>query len=103
MGAHSCSHLTIATKLSLLHLLHSVDLAEDSTSLLCLELCNLDLAFPVLVLACLLNAVVLLNDEGEWLGHVLLLLHHLLQLTLSLLDQLGGSLGDLDVSLLLLE
>lgn len=84
-------------------MLHVIDLAKDSTCLLGLELRNFDFAFPVLVLACLLDTVVLLDDEGERLWHVLLLLHQLFQLTLTLLNSFGGSLGDLNVCLLLLQ
>ena len=80
-----------------------VNLAKDGACLLGLEFCDFDLAFPVLVLTCLLHAVVLLHDEGEWLWHVLLLLHHLLQLTLALLNCFRGSLSNFNVCHLLLE
>jgi len=84
--------LLIATEVSLLHL-QLIVLAKNGASLLCFELCNLDLALPVLVFARLFNAVVFLHYECQRLRHVFLVLHQLLQLTLLL-----GNLKDLLLS-----
>ena len=97
MGSLSESLLVTASELSLLHLLHLVVLAEDGASFLCFELCDLDLAFVVHVFASLLNTVVSLLYEREWLWHVLEMLHECLKLSLLLVDLFYGlvSLGDI--------
>ena len=83
----------------LLSLHHSsVTLPQNSTSLLCFELSDLDLPSPVFVVSLLLHPLVLLLDEHEWVWHSfhltlqgrLLLLHilGLVDCNLSVLDVL---------------
>lgn len=83
MHDHPCS-LVLVSKLSLLQLLVLLILASISPSFLSFELGNLDLAFPILVLTGLFDAVVSLLDEVEWLWHVLLVLDELLEFSLLL-------------------
>ena len=97
------SSVTRAAELGLLHLLHLVVLADNGTCLLGLELRDLDLALPVLVLAELLDAVITLLHEIEWLGHVFLVLHKLLQLSALLVYVVDGLVGFLNIGLFLLE
>ena len=91
----------VCTIVSWLHLSHAVVLANDSTSLLCLDLCNLNLALPVLVLTLLLGAIVSLLDEVEGLGHVFLGTNLSIKLTLFVLKNRDFLLSLLDVSELL--
>ena len=95
------SSVTRAAELGLLHLLHLVVLADNGTCLLGLELRDLDLALPVLVLAGLLDAVVALLDEVERLGHVLAILNQLFELALLFVDLVDRDLSLGDVGLLL--
>ena len=83
--------------------MHAVELPEDRPSLLRLKLSYLNLPLPVLVLSSLLDAVVPLLDEVERLGHVLLVLDELLELSLLLVDAVDGIVSLLDVRLLLLQ
>ena len=76
---------------------------QDCACLLSLKLSNLDLALPVLVLAELLDAVITLLHEIEWLGHVFLVLHELLQLSALLVYIVDGLVGFLNIGLFLLE
>ena len=85
---------------SLLHLLHTLMLAQNDSGFLSLKLSNFNLPLPVLVLFCLLNAVVALLDEVKRLRHVFLLLDHLFELTLLLTHHVDSTLGLLDVCLL---
>ena len=83
--------------------MHAVELPEDRPSFLRLKLSYLDLSLPVLVLSSLFDAVVPLLDEVERLGHVLLVLDELLELSLLLVDAVDGIVSLLDVRLLLLQ
>ena len=97
------SHTLITAEFSLSHLLGMVVTTKDCPCLLSLELSNLDLALPVLVLAELLDAVITLLHEIEWLGHVFLVLHKLLQLSALLVYVVDGLVGFLNIGLFLLE
>ena len=77
--------------------------AQDCPCLLSLELSNLDLALPVLVLAELLDAVITLLHEIERLGHVFLVLHELLQLSAFFVYVVDSLVGLLNIGLFLLE
>ena len=76
---------------------------KDCPCLLSLKLSNLNLALPILVLAKLLDAVITLLHEIEWLGHVFLVLHELLQLSALLVYIVDGLVGFLNIGLFLLE
>ena len=83
-------------------MLHAIELPEDRPSFLRLKLSYLNLPLPVLVLSSLFDAIVSLFDEVERLGHVLLVLDELLELSLLLVDAVDGIVSLLDVRLLLL-
>ena len=97
------SHALITAEFSLSHLLGLVVTTEDCSCLLSLELSNLDLALPVLVLTELFDAVITLLHEVEWLRHVFLVLHELLQLSALLVYVVDGLVGFLNIGLFLLE
>ena len=75
-------------------------LANDSTRFLSFELCNLNLALPVLVLTGLLHTIISLLDKVKRLWHILPILHHLLELALVLIDIIYLLFGIRNVSLL---
>ena len=76
-------------------------LANNGTSFLGLELCDLNLALPVFFLAGFFHAVVFLFDEVKRLGHIFAVLHKHLELTLLFVDLVDSDLGLGDISLLL--
>ena len=78
-------------------------LANNGTSFLSLELCDLDLANPVFVLAGLFHAVVFLFNEVKWLGHVLTVINKRFKLTLLFVDIVDSNLRPNDISLCLNE
>ena len=76
-------------------------LANNGTSFLSLELCDLDLAIPVFVLAGLFHAVVFLFDEVKWLGHVFTVINKPFKHTLLFVDIVDIDFGPSDISLCL--
>ena len=95
--------MLVAPVLCLVGLLHAVELPKNGPGLLRLELSDLYLSLPILVLTRLFDAVVALLHEIERLRHVFLPLDERLQLSLPLIDLVYGIIGLLDVALLLLQ